>query len=704
MIENNEAGNLDAQEAPVDFSHNDAGHVHAHPSANMDNNPAPNKSCCVTVEDVEDEDGSSSWHYLEPQLDAGWALRGGETKFERCRRYQEEEGEETWSPFEDANPLFKENIAYSPARAYADAVGQHRVINEMWTADWWGEIQKALPKGATIAPIILSSDKTCLPQFRGDKSVWPVYMSIGNISKAKRHQASARATVLIGYLPAGKLDCFTLDARSLAGYRLFHHCMSSVEMVCADSQIWHVHPILAAYCLVSCSKENCCPKCLCDPESMKDTLERHKLGQHPPEFEENGLHAIYKPFWADLPHSNIFLAFTPNLLHQLHKGVFKDHLVKWCVDIVGEEEMDARFKAMPDYPRLRHFKKGILAVKQWTGTEHKEMQRVFVGLLTRAVPSCVLVVVCSIIDFSYYVQLQTHTMDTLKALQTALGVFHTNKDHFNIPKLHQLTHYVDSITLFDAADGFNTELPKHLHINFVKDAYCASNKRDYEEQMALWLQQQEAVFLHGAYLDLISQQPLLAGRGEHHMFDSDSDSESEETDSPKSNTALILPLAAAEEVQVTWHIIAKVPAYPHQTVARIKTAYGTTDFLTALQTFLRKNLLHNTIIPSLYDHFDVYHHVVIIAPPDRRVSDTPKWWHIRAMPEVAASGQNPGHPACFDMALISDRPQSSRLCTLDVAQVRTIFSLPHQFGTYNRTLAYIEWFTPFRPPDHPSQM
>lgn len=288
--------------------------------------------------------------------------------------------------------------------------------------------------------------------------------------------------------------------------------------------------------------------------------------------------------------------------------------------------------------------------------------------------SRVLVVARSIIDFSYYAQLQTHTMDMLKALQTALGVFHANKDvlkelavrqHFNIPKLHQLTHYVESITLFGAADGFNTELPKRLHIDFAKDAYRASNKRDYEEQMALWLQRQEAVFLRGAYLDWLSQQPLLAGRGEHHTFDSDSDSESEETDSPKSNTALISPLATAEEVQVTQHIVAKVPAYPNQTVARITTAYGATDFLAALQTFLRKNLPHNTIVPSLYDRFDVYRHVVIIAPPDRRVSDTPKRWHVRATPEVAASGRNPGRPACFDMALISDRPRSSRLRALD---------------------------------------
>ncbi|KAG2031753.1 hypothetical protein BDR03DRAFT_875243 [Suillus americanus] len=254
----------------------------------------------------------------------------------------------------------------------------------MWTADWWGEKQKALPEGATIAPIILSSDKTSLSQFRGDKSVWPVYMSIGNIAKAKRRQASARATVLIGYLPADKLDCFTADARSLAGYRLFHHCMAillqpligagtdSVKMVCADSWVRRVYPILAAYmdfpeqCLVSCCKENQCPKCLVaankhgdglnsamrDPESTKEILHRCKIGQHPPEFEANGLHAVYKPFWADLPHADIFLAFTPDLLHQLHKGVFKDHLVKWCINIIGEDEMDACFKAIPNYPGL----------------------------------------------------------------------------------------------------------------------------------------------------------------------------------------------------------------------------------------------------------------------------------------------------------------------------------------------------------------
>ena len=77
-------------------------------------------------------------------------------------------------------------------------------------------------------PIILSSDKTQLSVFQGDKSVWPVYLTVGNILKEVRCQPSAHATILLGYLPVAKLECFKESTRSLARYNLFQYCMSKV--------------------------------------------------------------------------------------------------------------------------------------------------------------------------------------------------------------------------------------------------------------------------------------------------------------------------------------------------------------------------------------------------------------------------------------------------------------------------------------------
>jgi Plavaka transposase len=37
----------------------------------------------------------------------------------------------------------------------------------------------------------------------------------------------------------------------------------------------------------------------------------------------------FQPFTSNFPHGNIYKMISPDILHQLIKGAFKDHLVAW---------------------------------------------------------------------------------------------------------------------------------------------------------------------------------------------------------------------------------------------------------------------------------------------------------------------------------------------------------------------------------------
>ncbi|KAH7918952.1 hypothetical protein BV22DRAFT_1108238 [Leucogyrophana mollusca] len=595
------------------------------------------------------------------------------------------------------NPLFHEVMSYTPERAFMDEAGLNQIFDDMWTADWWWNTKSKLPPGVVVAPVILSSDKTSLSQFRSDKKAWPVYLSIGNISKDTRHQVSAHATVLIGYLPVTKLDCFDKNTCSLVGYQLFHHAMlillrplaetgkNGVEMVCADRNKRLVHPILAAYiadhpeqCLVACCMESRCSRCLALPlllRDMEDTLKTlgcKKRNKHSKKFTKEGLRAVFKPFWKDLPHTDIFTYITPDILHQLHKGVFKDHLVDWCTSIVGEQEIDRRFKAMNRYPGLRHFKKGISLVSQWTGTEHKEMRKVFVGLLAGAVRDKVLTVVRALINFIYYAQFQMHTSDTLDALQSCLNTFHAHKGilveldirkHFNIPKLHSMQHYINAIQALGSADGFNSEHPECLHIDYAKEGYCASNKHDFLGQMTLWLQRQEAVHHKMSYLAWHKSDLHYGQPGSNSAEDNGKDLDSD--------------LAGFTHLSWPPHLhyhVAKAPPLSGITVATIELNYSAVNFIPALTEFVRDLRTPQSIIQP--------NHVV--------VSDAQKKHKVCATPKIASRGRKPEVPAHFDTVFIKE----ISLSELRVTQVRILFQLPLQFGRCEHPLVYIEWFTP----------
>ncbi|KAH7907825.1 hypothetical protein BJ138DRAFT_1013929 [Hygrophoropsis aurantiaca] len=644
------------------------------------------------------------------------------------------------------NPLFKDVMAYEPQKVFVDAEGKNRVINEMWTADWWWKVQEQLPKGATVAPVILSSDKTTLSQFRGDKSAWPLYLTLGNISKSIRRQPSSHSTVLIGYIPVGKYDCYTDKSKQFARYRVFHYCVrlvleslakagrEGVKMVCSDGYERWMWPIIAAYvadypeqCLVACCMENRCPICkvgrdergmhaenpLRDKNETLDLLRRQEENTHTLAssklYQDLGLRHVVPPFWADLPFCNIFEAFTPDLLHQLHKGVFKDHLVKWCTAIVGEKEIDSRFRAMSGYAGLRHFKNGISSVSQWTGREHKEMERVFVGLLAGAVEDRVLKAVKSILDFIYFASLHSHTSSTLQGLQTALDEFHAHKSvfielearypgHFNIPKIHSMEHYRMLIELFGSADGFNSESPERLHIDYAKDAYRASNKKDFLIQMTVWLQRQESVDRWTVFLEWMKHGSLAPDEIIDTVPLPHDDQPLDETED--NNTDQVHTPTAALNYKVT---AKHAPALQSVPASQIVADQHASQFIPALSKFLRHR--GGSIIPQPFDTFGLYKWIKFRLPDIPEASCKKLDDVVRAIPPIPSVGRCQAQLAVIDFALVRTGEQNKHtdgtiLQGLRVAQVRVIFRLPQIYGVQIvHPLAYIEWFTPFSPPD-----
>lgn len=170
-------------------------------------------------------------------------------------------------------------------------------------------------------------------------------------------------------IPVDDLACITdEEQRREARWQLFHKCMEAIlepiqavsrqgeEMRCADGGVRRVHPILAAFmgdypeqCLVTCARDGRCPICLVPRNKKVGDYEQGHLGT----IDALGIRPT-RPFWRNMPFVDIFGCITPDLLHQVDKGVFGDHLVKWCRFLIGEDELDRRLIGMPRYSGIRH--------------------------------------------------------------------------------------------------------------------------------------------------------------------------------------------------------------------------------------------------------------------------------------------------------------------------------------------------------------
>lgn len=317
-------------------------------------------------------------------------------------------------------------------------------------------------------PVILSTDKTQLTTFAGKHSCYPVYLTIGNISKQARRSPSTRAHRLVGYLPSGKLDK-TLSKAAARRVRsaLFH---MSMRIICqslfepaqngvhfADSHgcVRSCHPILAAYvadypeqCLVTCIRYGqTCPVCDCskddfdmddfgDPRDQEDTYEIISIAMHAPTkadgsgiLQEAGLNNVAEPFWLGWTHANVHAAITSDVLHQIVQGVGK-HVVQWLIALAPANELDARIQRLPKTHGLRRFKEGISDLANISGSEHKAIYSQIIGCVHGIVPNRAVKAATALLDFLYIAQYESHSTETLDDLRMALSAFHEHKSVF----------------------------------------------------------------------------------------------------------------------------------------------------------------------------------------------------------------------------------------------------------------------------------
>lgn len=415
--------------------------------------------------------------------------------------------------------------------------------------------------------------------------------------------------------------------------RLFHESMrhilspllkagkQGVEMTGGDGAIRRVYPILAAYvadypeqCLVTCSKYGTCPKCRCPADKLEDPKssplrtqtwtasvveeakgvaetvgEFHKLCM---EQEVSG--SVYQPFWNGLPYTDIHTAITPDVLHQLYQGVFK-HLVNWCTRIMSAEELDYRIRSLPPTYGVRHFKNGISALSQISGTERKNMAKILLGCLVGILPKKALTACRALLDFIYLAQYSTHDDITLGYLEDALDLFHKNKSYFidtgvredfNIPKFHSLLHYAQAIRLLGTTDNYNTEMFERLHIDFAKEGWRASNHRDAFPQMTCWLSRQEKM---SSFQDYIAWKEAKQNR-------------------PPNPDKALRSKATGKLLSLP-----KFPTQARKRITHIQEEHCAPGFSVRLKEFLNALLPHpvsnrNAILHHLpFDRLDVYH-------------------------------------------------------------------------------------------------
>ncbi|KAK0460894.1 uncharacterized protein EV420DRAFT_1619442 [Desarmillaria tabescens] len=553
--------------------------------------------------------------------------------------------------------------------------------------------------GAMYVGIILGSDKTTVSVAMSNVEYYPLYISIGNIHNSAWH-GHRNAVVPIGFLAIPKSDRKYDDDPVFRTFKkqLYHQSiavilqslkpamMEPVIRRCPDGHfrrvIYNLASFIADYpeqVLLSGIVSRWCTKCTAlssdlDGEGGRHTQELTQLLLD--EFRDEsdtlwytyGIDKTTKPFTFHFLRADIHEILTSDLLHQVIKGSFKDHLVEWVGEYLLQSEgkdrareimddIDRRIAATPAFPG---FLPGL---------------KVYLPAVADYLPEEMMQCLASFLDFCYLVCRTDFNEDTILEVESAMARFHYYRqvfittgvrDTISLPRQHSLVHYWQHIIDFGASNSLCSSITESRHITAVKKPWCRSNRYNALSQMLLTNQQLDK--LAALRSELVNYGLVTPN---HPPPPDPFDLESEDVGAVDELILAEVKLAVTKE-----------RAYPRR-LERLAQHIHCPD-LPELNDPPSEDI-HLDDCPEIMSNIYVYHSAVasFYAPSDisrvrgmrrERIRSTPSW-HKRP---------------CHDCAFVVKDEEKPGFSGMSVVRILLFFSFVHEGVTY--PCALVQWF------------
>ncbi|KAI5983739.1 hypothetical protein F5J12DRAFT_907985 [Pisolithus orientalis] len=422
-----------------------------------------------------------------------------------------------------SQPDFLRDMDYRPFREY-ESMTDKRQWEDFMSGDWvWTQADiishDSTMHGSTFVPIILGSDKTTMSVATSQNDYYPLYLSIGNMSN-KVHHAHRNSVALIAFLAIPHTDKEHASTDMFQQFRcqLFHSSLTYIlrnlkPVMTKPTVMWFgdghyrrvifgLGPYITDYVLCLAMRQELDTDALYQSRKHAEALIK--------EFDLKTLWDAYGivgdtiPFTSSFPCADIYQLITPDILHQIIKGTFKDHLVEWVESYLKTmhgttkanvilDDIDRRITAVAPFAGLCCFPEGC-HFKQWTGNDSKALMKVCLPAIEGHVPMEIARTFCALLEFTYLVCRNVLTEETLVAVQDTIDRFHKYREifrqsgtiqTFSLPHQHAMKHYPDLIHLFGALNGLCTSITESKHINAVKDPYRWTNHNKPLGQMLI---------------------------------------------------------------------------------------------------------------------------------------------------------------------------------------------------------------------------